>query len=399
MNLVKLLFPSALRQWSSGLVVLASAILLGACSAESSDPAAKAPGAAVTVALVETGDIVQYGEYAARVRSPGTVELRSQVSGILQQRLYLEGQLVEQGEALFQIDPEPYALARQRAEAELDEARAEHSNALREWDRHQELFARRVSSEHDKDRAQINLQTAAARLHKAEVAENDAQRLLRYARVVAPVAGMAGLEAHAVGNLVEAGTLLTTIVPKETIHIHFALPARDANLHRAALAGGSGAPVRTRLRLEGGRVFEHEGELDFTDARIDPRTDSIQMRAVFPNPEAELLPGQFVRILFPLQTFTQAVMIDPKAVSEGQHGPQVFTVATIDSPGDGLGTQQTARARSIELGPVIDGLQVVTAGLATGEQLVVNGQVALRPGRPVRVLETVASSMNKQASL
>ncbi|MCC5878339.1 MAG: efflux RND transporter periplasmic adaptor subunit [Idiomarina sp.] len=394
MNLMKLLFPSAMPRWSSGLVVLAGVTLLSACSAESSEPAAQVPGTAVTVALVETGDAVQYGEYAARVQSLGTVELRAQVSGILQERLYLEGQHVEQGAALFQIDPEPYALAQQRAEAELAEVRAAHANAQREWDRQQDLFARQVTSEHDKDQAETNLQAVTARLHKAEVAKSDAQRLLDYAQVKAPVAGMVGLETHAAGNLIEAGTLLATITPLDTIHILFTLPARDANLHRNALASGSDSPVQTRLRLEGGRVFEHAGELNFTDARINPRTDSIQMRAVFPNPKGALLPGQFVRLVFPLQAFTQVVLIDPKAVSEGPDGPQVFTVTNGVEP-----EQHTAHARSVELGPVIDGMQVIAAGLDAGDQLVVNGQVSLRPGRPVRVVEIAPSFMHKQAGL
>ncbi|MFO7706167.1 MAG: efflux RND transporter periplasmic adaptor subunit [Halopseudomonas sp.] len=384
MTLVPLLCPSSAPRWSLRFAVLAGALLLGACSAESNPAKAKPPATAVTVAVVATADAVQYGEYAARVRSPGAVELRAQVRGVLQARLYQEGQRVQQGESLFQIDPEPYALALRRAEAELAEVRAEHGNAQREWRRQQDLFARGVSSEHARDKAETARQAASARRHKAEAAESDAKRLLRYAQVVAPVAGIAGLEALAPGNLVEAGTLLTTITPRDPIHIHFTLPTRDAALYRAALAGGAGRPVETGLLVDGGRVFAHAGQLNFTDARIDPRTDSIPMRAVFPNPEGELLPGQFVRLQLPLQSFKGVVLIEPHSVSEGPAGPQVFTVETAEASDAG-----TARSRPVQLGPVIEGLQVVTAGLATGDQLVVNGQVSLRPGSSVRVVATV----------
>ncbi|MEO9589922.1 efflux RND transporter periplasmic adaptor subunit [Marinobacter sp.] len=391
MKLVHLFFPSVFSRWLSGLVVLAAAMLLGACGTESSTSEPKTSGAEVTVAVVETGDAVQYGEYAARVRSPGAVELRAQVGGVLKKRLYQEGQLVQKGETLFQIDPESYSLALELAEAELAEVRAEHSNAEREWRRQQELFARKVSSEYDRDKAETALQATSARLKKAEVAENDAKRMLNYAQVEATVAGVAGLEALAAGSLVEAGTLLTTITPRDPIHVYFTLPSGDAAMHQAAFAGRSGGPVETGLLLDRGRVFPHAGQLNYTDARIDPLTDSVEMRAVFPNTEGELLPGQFVRLQLPLRTFRDAVLIDPKAVTEGPAGPRVFTVENNNAT-----DAQMARSRPVKLGPVVEGLQVVTAGLAAGDQLVVNGQVSLRPGRSVSVVETVPSRAHAQ---
>ncbi|MFB2705337.1 efflux RND transporter periplasmic adaptor subunit [Marinobacter shengliensis] len=391
MKLVHLFSQSVFSRWLSGFAVLAAAMLLGACSAESSTPQPKTPGAAVTVAVVEAGNAVQFGEYAARVRSPGAVELRAQVGGVLKKRLYQEGQLVQKGEALFQIDPESYSLALELAEAELAEVRADHGNAEREWRRQQDLFARRVSSEYDRDKAETTLQATSARLQKAEAAVNDAKRMLSYAQVEATVAGVAGLEVLAAGNLVEAGTLLTTITPRDPIHVHFTLPARDVAMHRAAFAGRSGEAVETRLLLDRERAFPHAGQLNFTDARIDPLTDSVEMRAVFPNPEGELLPGQFVRLQLPLRTFRDVVLIDPKAVTEGPAGPQVFTVDNGNAT-----DEQTARARPVELGPVVEGLQVVTAGLAAGDQLVVNGQVSLRPGRSVSVVKTVPPRVHAQ---
>ncbi|MDO8862021.1 efflux RND transporter periplasmic adaptor subunit [Haliea sp. E1-2-M8] len=348
----------------------------------------------MSVAIVETGEAVQYGEYAARVRSPGAVELRAQVGGVLKQRLYQEGQRIQKGEALFQIDPEPYVLALRQTEAELAEARAEHANSERESRRQQDLFARQVSSEHDKDRATTALQAALARLQKAEAAESDAKRLLRYAQVEAPVAGIVGLEALAAGNLVEAGTLLTTITPLDPIHVHFTLPARDAATRRVALADGAGGPAETGLLLDRGQAFPYSGQLNFTDARIDPRTDSIHMRAVFPNPQGELLPGQFVRLQLPLRVFRDVVLIDPKAVTEGPAGPQVYTVDNGTASGD-----QTTRARPVNLGPIVEGLQVVLTGLSAGDQLVVNGQVSLRPGSAVSVVETVPARVHMQGEL
>ncbi|MFO7549918.1 MAG: biotin/lipoyl-binding protein, partial [Haliea sp.] len=179
MTLLHLISPATLPRWPLALAVLAAAMLLGACSTESRIPKPETPGVPVSVAIVETGAAVQYGEYAARVRSPGAVELRAQVGGVLKQRLYQEGQYIQKGEALFQIDPEPHVLALRQTQAELSEARAEHANSERESRRQQDLFARQVSSEHDKDRAATALQAALATLQKAEAAESDAKRLLR----------------------------------------------------------------------------------------------------------------------------------------------------------------------------------------------------------------------------
>src|SRR5690606_29743234 len=149
MKLVHLSSPAAPPRWPAQLAVLAGVILLGACTTEANLPTPKTPGIAVSVAVVETGEAVEYGEYAARVRSPNAVELRAQVGGVLKERLYQEGELVQKGDTLFQIDPEPYALSLRQAEAELAEARAEHANSERESRRQRDLFARKVSSEHD----------------------------------------------------------------------------------------------------------------------------------------------------------------------------------------------------------------------------------------------------------
>ncbi|MFO7553420.1 MAG: efflux RND transporter periplasmic adaptor subunit, partial [Haliea sp.] len=274
-------------------------------------------------------------------------------------------------------------------QAELSEARAEHANSERESRRQQDLFARQVSSEHDKDRAATALQAALATLQKAEAAESDAKRLLRYAQVEAPVSGIVGLEALAAGNLVEAGTLLTTITPLDPIHAHFTLPAHDAAMRRVALADGAGGPAEIGLLLDRGQAFPYSGQLNFTDVRIDPRTDSIHMRAVFPNPEGELLPGQFVRLQLPLRSFRDVVLIDPKAVAEGPAGPHVYTLEDGAASGE-----QTTRLRPVDLGPIVEDLQVVLTGLAAGDQLVVNGQVSLRPGSGVSVVKTVPARVH-----
>lgn len=344
------------------------AALISGCGGEPQKPQAPRPPALVSTVNVQPEPAIQYGEYPARIRSTGKVDVRAQVNGILEQRFYTEGQLTTEGQALFQIDREPYALALKRAESQVAEAQASLLQAEREWTRAQDLFSRKVASEHDKDKAETAKQVALARLNRARAAVDDAKRLLRYSRVEAPVSGITSLEAVPEGNLVEAGTLLTTVTPLDPIEVHFSLPSADLR-SRKNLSSDS----TVILQLADGTVFPHKGELNFTSSSVDPRTDSVQLRAVFPNPDADLLPGQFVRVQVPVQEFRNVFLIDPQAVSEGPNGAQVFTVDA----------ENTARIRPVKLGPVLDGRQVVVSGLSRGDQLVINGHLALRPGQPV----------------
>jgi membrane fusion protein (multidrug efflux system) len=339
-------------------------IVLSACGSESPQPQSERPAAKVSVAIVELTDTVQVGTYAARLRSTGEVEVRAQVGGILEQRLYTEGALVEKGDTLFQIDPEAYRLALRRAKAELDEAKANRIQAERDLHRIKALFARKIVSKDDMDTADSRMQVTEAQLKRAQSAADDAGRILGYSRVEAPVTGISRLEAVAEGNLVQPGTLLTTLVPLDPIELHFTLPAKDARLRRNA----DSAPQTVSLILEGGHIYEQKGQLDFTASHINPATDTIGLRAIFPNPSGELLPGQFARVRIPLRTFHDVFLIDPKAVSEGSNGPQVFTI----------NGENKAIARPLELGPILNGNQVVLSGLQAGDQMVVNGQVALR---------------------
>jgi membrane fusion protein (multidrug efflux system) len=149
-------------------------------------------------------------------------------------------------------------------------------------------------------------------------------------------------------------------------------------VQRAARAarGANGSPHRARVRLPDGSWYPRDGSVDFTDSTIDQRTGTVTARAVFPNPERALVPGQFVRVRVALDELTDVLVIDETAVGEGPAGPQVFV---IDA-------EQVAHARPVRLGPVVDAGQVILEGLQAGDRLVVNGQVALRDGTPVTVL-------------
>ncbi len=369
-------------------VLLLAGVLLVGCGAQQGDEGEQEqPPPRVTVTTLEAEDVRVRGEYAGRVRGSREVEVRARVEGVLEERLYTEGQLVEEGDPLFRIDPEPYEIAVRGAEAERADAAANLAQAEREWERISGLYQRDAVSRRERDQAETNRQLAEARLAMTEAALADARRNLRYTEVVALVSGATDLESLPEGSLIERGTLLTTVTRHDPAHVRFALPENDAAIQRVARrAMGRGQDeveaYTAQVVLPEGELYEHDGEVDFTASTINPRTGTVSARAIFDNPEGDLVPGQFVRVRMVLQELEDIFLIDQRAVGEGRDGPQVFVVDDED----------VAHARTVRLGPVVDGRQVVREGLDEGDRLVVNGQAALRDGASVEITEADGES-------
>lgn len=365
--------PAIIRR---GLTLTAIALLVSACSSENGGSQERPPSP-VTTTNVQTEAASHQVEYPGRVHGATEVAVRARVSGILESRNYDEGTAVEAGQTLFQIEPDTYQDAVKSAEAELASAEAQQLRAEREWERVKGLFERKAVSERERDQARADSRAADARLEAAESALSNARRQLRYARVEAPVSGLTSMEVLTEGNLVEAGAVLTHIVQHDPVHIYFSLPEEDAAAQRVARQALQEKDGEREARLvhRDGSEYSRAGKVDFADRRIDPMTGSVQMRAVFPNPDGELIPGQFMRVRLALEHYDAAVLIDPTAVGQGPQGPQVYTI----------GEDNTASSQSVELGPVIDGRQLILSGLEAGSQLVINGQVALSDGATVKV--------------
>lgn len=362
---------------------VAIAVLGSGCDTGTAQESARggAPPPPVTVAAMEAEDVDVQAEYAGRARGSHEVEVRARVEGILERRLYVEGETVERGTPLFQIDAEPYEIALMRAEAERANARAELDRAEREWNRISELFEQGTASEREHDQALSQFELAQAQLSVADAVVADAERNLRYTEVEAPLSGTTDLESFPEGSLIERGMLLTTITRHDPIHVRFALPEGDALAQRAARRARREARGDHRfeatLILPEGRDYEEPGTVDFTDSTVDPRTGTVSSRAVFPNAERAVMPGQFVRLRLVLRELSGVIVIPESAVVQGPEGPQVYRVDE----------QQIARAAPLELGPVVDRGRVVLDGLDAGDRIVVNGQVAVQDGAPVRVRE------------
>jgi len=365
------------------LAGLAGLLALAGCSndGDSNQQQGGTPAPSVKVETAETTDATVRQDYAGRARGAREVEVRARVNGILEERLYEEGQMVSEGEALFRIDREPTAAALQRAEAQQQVAEADVRQAEREWNRIASLFERNAVSERERDNARSALEVARANLAVARAGVTEAELNLGYTEVTAPVSGVTSLEDLPEGSLIDVGTLLTTIVQLDPIHVRFALPEDDANIRRAAREGmvnaGEEQNVSATLIMADGREYTEPGRIDFTASTLDPRTGTVSARAVFPNEQRLIVPGQFVRVRVALQEFEDVVTIPEKAVAQGPEGPVVYVID------DG----NKARARSVELGPVSDDRQIILDGLAAGERFVVSGLTGVRDGAEVKVMD------------
>ncbi|WP_299316156.1 efflux RND transporter periplasmic adaptor subunit [uncultured Halomonas sp.] len=338
------------------------------------------PPPPVVVLGIEPRSVEVIEEYAARARGSREVEVRARVDGILEERLYTEGQLVSAGDPLFRIDREPYEIALKRAEAERANAQAELNQANREWRRISTLFNQNAVSERERDSALSARELAEARYALTEAGVASAELNLSYTQVEAPLDGLTGLESFPEGSLIERGTLLTSVTQQDPIHVRFSLPERDAALQRAARRAMSDAqseaPREAWLTLPDGSEYEERGQIDFTDSTIDPRTGSVSARAVFPNPEGLVVPGQFVRVRVLVQELDNVFLVPQEAVGQGPRGPRIFVVA-----------DDQAHARDVELGPIVDNRQVVLDGLEAGDRIIVSGLMMLQDGMPVQPSE------------
>ncbi|MFU8821967.1 MAG: efflux RND transporter periplasmic adaptor subunit [Gammaproteobacteria bacterium] len=371
-------FPMPLRSPVVALCLLAL-LALGACMRGDNGngaPGGGGPGgmppAPVTLAEPVREDVLRRADYTTRVRGLQEVEVRARVGGILEERLFEEGAAVEVGQPLFRIEQAPYRIALQRARAEQANARAALNQAEREWRRVAGLFEQRAISARERDLALSNKELAEARLALAEANVAQAELELGYATVRAPADGVTGLEQLTAGNLVAAGTFLTTVTTLDPVQLRFAMPADDAASRRALEARKRDGMSVEALRADGS-VYPHLGRLQFMASTVEPATGNVPAQAVFANPDGELRPGETLRVRLAVAWLEDALLVPATAVAQGLHGARLFVA----------GEGNVAVAREVELGPVIDGRQVILGGLEPGDWVIANGQVGVRDGAPI----------------
>ena len=359
----------------AAIIVIAFSVDVRRSDAASNEGAPPAPQ--VSVAQVVSRDVRQWDEFTGRVTAVETVELRPRVSGYVERVAYEEGQEVHKGDLLFLIDQRRYRAVLDGAEADLERARSEAQLAQTEYVRAQTLVdAKAISREEFEARTAATAQGNAT-VRAAEAAVASARLDLQFTEVRAPIDGRAGRAMVTTGNLAQAdATLLTTLVSLDPVHVYFESDEqtylRYNELARRGERGESRNPVRIGLSNETG--YPHAGTLDFTDNQVDPRTGTIRVRAVVPNPDRVFTPGLFARVQLEGSGVFHALLIDDKAVLTDQDRKYVYV----------LGPGNTAERRDIELGRIADGLRVVSAGLEPADQVIVHGvQKVFVAGMPV----------------
>jgi membrane fusion protein (multidrug efflux system) len=311
-----------------------------------------------------------------------TSEVRPQVSGIIQARLFTEGAMVSAGERLYRIDPRVYQSAAGEARADLNSAIAMRDAARARADRFGELAKSGVVSRQDLLDAQAAAASAAASAERAGASLATTEVNLGFTEVRAPIGGRIGRSFVTTGALVTSGqtTPLTTIQRLDPIFVDIQQSSSAVIAFRRQLAGGSlsRASTEVNLILEDGSRYAHPGVLQFAESVVDMSTGTVTVRARFPNPESLLLPGMYVRAEFSPVEAREAILVPQQGISRDVKGNATAIV---------IGSDSKAELRAVETERTVGDQWLVSRGLQPGDRLVVEGLGRIKPGQLVRPVE------------
>ncbi len=368
--------------------LLPAALLVAACQQADKPSAATAAPPEVTVVTVRPERVALTTELAGRTSAYLVAEVRPQVGGILKERLYREGSEVKAGAPLYRIDPASYEAEVERAQAALAKAEANLATAKVKAVRYEELAAINFVSQDARDEVAVALKQAEADAAAARAALQTARINRGYTTVTAPISGLIGRSALTPGALVTANqaAALATIQQLDPIYVDVTQSSADLLRLRRDLASGrlksAGADqARVKLLLEDGSAYPLEGRLQFSEVSVDPTSGAVTLRAVFPNPKQQLLPGMYVRAVLEEGVREDAILVPQQAVSRDPRGNAVALVVAADG---------TVQSRQLRAERAIGSQWLVSEGLAAGDRVIVEGLQRVRPGAPARAVEKAA---------
>lgn len=370
-----------MSRFSSGSLALCALFLmqLSACSKQQAPAQAEAAPPVVEVVKVSPSDIPDEVELPGRVEAFRIAEVRARVSGIVAKRLYQEGQVVKAGTSLFQINPEQLQASKMEAEAELARMEANLVNANDKLQRYQALVADQSVSQRDFRAAQAEAQLAKAELASAQAKLNRARLDVGYANVTAPIDGVARRALVTEGALVgkDEATHLTTVEQVNPVYVNFSQSSSEVFALRKALRDGqlkgNDGQFKIALLLPDGSEYAKAGKLSFSDVSVNQTTDAVVMRAIFENPQQELMPGAYVRIKIRQATNPNALLIPRDALIRDQFSSRVWVV----------NAKNELESREVNTGRLIDKQWVIEQGLQPGEQVVVTNAATQTAGAKV----------------
>jgi multidrug efflux system membrane fusion protein len=366
------------------LTALGVAVLFTGCRKEESAAPPPQQIPEVGVHRVAPESVVITAEQPGRLEAYRQAEIRARVPGIVMARPYEEGQEVKAGTVLFQIDPAPFKAALDAAAAAVAEAEATHTLAVDKKERYENLVSSKAISVRDLNEANAEEKQARSRISSAKAELELAKLRLEYATVTSPIDGRARKAQVTEGALVGEGsaTLLTTVEQIDPIYVNFSQPVADVMALQRSVAEGKleglkEGEMKVELVFADGTVHETPGKLLFSDLAVDPSTDSVAMRALFPNPDRRLLPGMYVRIRMDRAVFKEAILLPRVAVLRSGNVAQVMSVNENDE------------VVPIEVkADTMHGDQwLVTSGLKGGERIIVENPGFMFPGSKVKPID------------
>ena len=371
------------NRWRALPLVLALALTgaLAACSDKAAPAPDKAAPAKVGVITVQSESQTLTSALPGRTSAFMSAEIRPQISGIVQKRLFTEGATVKAGQALYQIDPAPYQVAEASAKAALAKAQAQARTAQVNAQRNAELVQIDAISRQAYEESQASAQQSASDVAVAQAALQAARINLGYTRITAPIAGRTGLSTVTPGALVTANQagVLTTIAQIDPVYVDITQSSTDLlQLKRELAQGrfervGEGA-ARITLQLEDGSTYPHAGRLQFTGVNVNPSTGAVTLRAVVPNPDGVLMPGMYVQTLLPTGVSSDALLLPQQAVTRDIAGKASALL---------VNAEHKVERRPIEVDRAIGNRWMVSAGVAPGDTVIVDGFQRIKVGDTV----------------
>ena len=326
----------------------------------------------VLVETVQPQDVPIYAESVGTIDGSLNAEVRARVAGVVTSQAYKEGTFVSKGQLLFTIDPSLTAAAAKKALGDVDAASAALAKAETDLKRIEPLTKQGVASQQDLDNARAARNLAQASLVSATGGRETASANLSYTRIVAPVAGLAGIAKARLGSLVGQGeaTLLTTVSQVNPVRVSYAISEQWYLSDPKKFQGGDSRPAVLELVLADGSTYAHRGKVTFADRQIDPSTGTLTVVASFPNPDALLRPGMYAKLRDVRELRKAVICVPQRAVAELQGVAQVMVV----------GAGNKVEARTVVTGERVGSKWVVNSGLKPGERVIVEGLQKVRSG-------------------
>lgn len=371
--------------WRTVASVLATGLMAG-CGTRTV-PIVKPPPPEVTISQPIVREVYNRDEYPGRVQATASVDIRARVSGYITKINFVDGQEVQAGDELLEIDPRPYQADNDVALAKIDQSTAQLAFAEKELERYTILRKKGAGTQEDLDRAISGRDQAQADLRLARAQAEQTKLNLDWTKVTAPVAGRVSRHYVDLGNLVNgspsSATLLTTLVTEDPADVYFDVDERSMQRYLADAYKRTGqrrdlgkigdAKILVGVGLAADVGFPHTGYIDFVDNTSNDRSGTVKVRAQLPNTDRNLIPGFFARVQVRSGTPYEAVLVAERAIGAQQ---SMRFVLVVDK-------DNVVSAREVELGRLIDGMRVIAQGLKPDEWIVIDGLQRARPGESV----------------